>query len=96
MDREGVGITTEIPGGSDESRNPRYIVILAIASGLILSIGWLLKPGEDVPESVAVGAQVDSRLTNLTQRRLLVDTAEYFGEVALDFAPGVARLRSVR
>ncbi len=97
MDRERVDTTTETPGGTDASRNPRYIVILAIASGLILSIGWVLKPDESVSEPITAGSQVElSRLTSLTQRRSIIDMAEYFGEVAADLAPGVVRLRSVR
>ena len=78
------------------SRNPRYIVILAIASGLILAIGWLLKPEESVSEPVSAPSQIElSRLPSLTQRRSLEEMTEFFGQVAANLAPAVVRLRSV-
>lgn len=85
------------PGGEpDGSLNPRYILILAIAAGLILSLGWVLRPGERVSEPVAAGAQAElSRLPALTQRRELEEMADFFGELAADLAPALVRLRSV-
>ena len=83
-------------GGPDDSRNPRYILILAIAAGLILSIGWLLKPAELVSEPVTAASQQElSRLPALTQRRELEEMTEFFGELATDLASGLVRLRSV-
>lgn len=82
-------------GGPDDSRNPRYILILAIAAGLILTIGWVLKPGELVSEPVGAGSQAElSRLPALTQRRELEEMTGFFGELAADLAPGLVRLRS--
>ena len=83
-------------GGADVSRNPRYIVILAIASGLILIIGWFLKPAENASEAVLGTSQVElSRLPALIERRSLEDMAEFFGELAADLAPAVVQLRSI-
>lgn len=78
------------------SRNPRYIVILAIASGLILGIGTYLKPEDRVSEPVSAPSQTESRLPSRALRRNLEETAEFFGEVAADFSRAVVRLRSVR
>jgi S1-C subfamily serine protease len=84
------------PGGGPDSLNPRYILILAVAAGLILSLGWVLKPGERVSEPVAAGSQAElSRLPALTQRRELEEMADFFGELAADLAPALVRLRSV-
>ena len=79
-------------GGPDDSRNPRYILILAIAAGLILSIGWVLKPAELVSEPVtAVSQQELSRLPALTQRRELEEMTEFFGGLAADLASSSGR-----
>jgi len=79
------------------SRDPRYIVILAVAAGLILGFGWLLKPEESVSEPVLVPSQVElSRLPSLTQRRSLEEIAEFFSQAASNLAPTVVRLRSIR
>ncbi len=89
-------VTVTADGASDDSRNPRYILILAIAAGLILSIGWVLKPSERVSEPVTAGSAVElSRLPALTERRELEEMAEFFGALATDLAPGLVRLRSV-
>jgi len=85
-----------VGGDPDDSRNPRYILILAIAAGLILSIGWVLKPAELVSEPVTAASQQElSRLPALTQRRELEEMTEFFGGLAADLASGLVRLRSV-
>ena len=84
-------------GASDESRDPRYIVILAVAAGLILGFGWLLKPEESGSEPVSAPSQVElSRLPSLTQRRSLEEMTGFFRQAAANLAPAVVRLRSVR
>ncbi|HJN46350.1 MAG: hypothetical protein QGI10_01155 [Vicinamibacterales bacterium] len=89
--------TTERSGdGPDVSRNPRYIFILAIVSGLILSVGWLVRPSESISEPLSAPSQVElSRLPSLRQRGPLEEMAEFFAGVATDLAPAVVRLPSV-
>ena len=76
------------------SRNPRHILVLAIAAGLILSLGWFLKPGERVAEPVAADSQAEP--SRLPARRELEEMADFFGELASDLAPALVRLRNIR
>lgn len=79
------------------ARDSRYILTLAVAAGLILVFGWLLKPEESVSEPVSAPSQVElSRLPSLIQRRSIEEMAEFFSQAAETVAPTVVRLRSVR
>ena len=84
--------------GSALTRNPRYISILAVAAGLILVIGWLLKPQERSTDSpVSAPSQVElSRLPSMTVRRDLEDMSEFFAELGEELSSTVGRLGSVR
>lgn len=90
--------TTGSGAGSDLTRNPRYISILAVAAGLILVIGWLLKPQESSTDApVSAPSQVElSRLPTMTVRRDLEDMSEFFAELGEELSSTVVRLGSVR
>jgi len=76
-----------------ESRNPKYIAILALASLAILVVGSLLKPRKTASETVAVPSQTEiSRLRRLSQRGSLESMQEYLASVASDLEPHVVRL----
>ena len=80
----------------DVTRNPRYIAVLAISAGLILGIGWRLKPGESVSPPVSAPSQVElSRLPSLIQRRSMDQMTEFFAEAAADLGPALIRLPSI-
>lgn len=92
-------MTNDTTSEPDVTRNPRYIFVLAVAAGLILVLGWLLRPGDSgISEAVASApSQVElSRLPAMTVRRSLEDMSDFFGEVGDDLAPGLVRLESVR
>jgi len=94
----GEASTTGPSTGSDLTRNPRYIFILAVAAGLILVIGWFLRPDESSTEApVSAPSQVElSRLPTMTVRRDLEDMSEFFTQLGDDLSSTVVRLGSVR
>ncbi|MEO7273273.1 MAG: PDZ domain-containing protein [Vicinamibacterales bacterium] len=60
-------------------RNPRYVVTLAVVSGLILIIGWLARPHElpDRPPPVPSVTELE-QLARRAERRALEDSADFF------------------
>ena len=94
----GEASTTGSGTASDLTRNPRYIFILAVAAGLILVVGWLLRPDESSTEApVSAPSQVElSRLPTMTVRRDLEDMSEFFAQLGEELSSSVVRLGSVR
>ncbi len=79
---------------ADETRNPRYVGLLALVSGTILFVGLLLKPSEIESESTATAVPVlsqaeISRVRRMAQRGSLDSMTEYFASVAETLAPHV-------
>ena len=77
-----------------QSRDPKYIALLAVAAGTILLVGNLIRPGRQGPEGIAnVPTQAERvRLQRLAQKASLEDTVAYFAQIAGDVARHVVRL----
>jgi len=77
-----------------EARNRRLLVLFALGAGVVLLLGFLLRPKE-TPEEPAPHppSQTEiSRLHRLTLRGSLDSTTEYFTTVASDVEPSVLYL----
>jgi S1-C subfamily serine protease len=77
-------------------RSSKYVAVLAVAAGLILAAGWLLRP-RDIPQSPPP-VPSDSELKELarrTQRRSLESTTAYFAELAASVRPSLGYLPSL-
>jgi serine protease Do len=66
-----------------ETRNPRYIALLAVLAAVMLLVGLFLKPRPIVTESAPLPSQTEiSRLRLQAQRTSLDSMADYLGGVA--------------
>ncbi len=75
-------------------RNRRYLVVLALASGLVLIVGSMLRP-KGREERTSPPTQGETSLVQLqrfTQRRTLDNQAEYLARLATQVDPHVFRL----
>jgi len=76
---------------SPESANPKYIAVIAVAAGLVLLVGALLKPESRAPEPVVTQTDL-ARLQRLGQRRTLDDISRYVSDTAASTAAHIVRL----
>jgi serine protease Do len=70
-----------------------YIALIALTSGVILTLGVFLKP-EQLPEPTISGEET-LRLQTLTERRNLENLAAYISEVADGIQPGLVWLNEI-
>jgi membrane-associated protease RseP (regulator of RpoE activity) len=79
------------------SRSPRYILILALVSGLILLVGSLVRPHDETTKAVSPSSEADlARLARLSERRSLESMTGFFASVASDADASLVRLRDAR
>jgi S1-C subfamily serine protease len=85
-----------IQSPSPETR-ARYIAILALVSGFILIVGWLMRPGERNAAAPPPVSETDlARLARLTQRRSLENMTDYFETLATDVGTSLQRLPNLQ
>jgi len=79
---------------SSQTRDPKYIALLALVAGVILLVGNVVRPGRHVADSSSGGpTQAERvRLQQMTQKATLEDTVAYFAQIAADIAPRVVRV----
>ena len=73
------------------SRKSRYILVLTLASFLILLFGSLFRP-QPQPTDIPPSENDIARLTRLTHRRSLEDTASFFAEIADEAARSIVHI----
>lgn len=82
-----------------ETRNPKYVLALAVVAGAILVLGTWLKPTRQQVVSAVTGPPTPSqaeraRLDGLAQRGQLERTAAYFSQIAFNVATRLVRLET--
>jgi S1-C subfamily serine protease len=79
---------------ASQTRDPRYIALLALVAGVMLLVGNLIRPGRRVSDPSAGGpTQAERvRLQRLTQKATLEDSVAYFAQIAGEIAPRVVRV----
>ncbi len=92
MDRHNHAMTQERQEKSDDRPNLRYIGILALAAGLILLVGSLLRPADQPVEQQPVSQTELTRLRRAAARTSLQDMSEYFSEFSAELSRHVVRL----
>ena len=80
-----------------EHADRKYVVVLAVAAGLILVLGVWARPEKrkEEPTQPAVSQAEIVRLQRLAHRRSLQDMADYFSELAAYVAPHLVRLGGI-
>ena len=79
----------------DEHPNLRYIGLLALAAGLILLIGSLLRPSDQPVEQQPVSQTELTRLRRDASRSSLEEMSEYFSELSTELSHHVVRLEEL-
>ncbi len=77
-----------------QSRDPKYIALLALVAGTILLVGNLVRPGRQQSKALqSVPTQAERvRLQRLTQKGTLEDMVAYFAAIAAEIAPRIVRI----
>jgi len=83
-----------VPG--HRTTNPKYVAILAVASGLILLGGWLIRPEPTANQPAPIPSESElARLARLSQRRSLENTTACFSDVADDVQRALVHVPTV-
>ena len=78
-------------------RSPRYVAVLAVASGLVLIGGWLARPPDIAQAPPRVPSETElQELAHRAQRRSLESMTAYFADLATGVRPSFAYIPSAR